>query len=158
MNPVLVVDRSTGAVLRRLDPERAPLVAYPGAVLLYRGRRFSVPDDEVPLYRAGERIAADLCEDDLASVRVRKLAVTIEDKGLSDGYARFGGEILAVDRVGDDGKPMGTVADCWDTVLGGLKAGGEFVDEQDHAVYATRIDLVPGRYSLAIAMCLAEKH
>ncbi len=37
-----------------------------------------------------------------------KIAVTIEDKGLSDGYARFGGEILAVDRVGDDGKPMGT--------------------------------------------------
>ncbi len=36
-----------------------------------------------------------------------KIAVTIEDKGISDGYARFGGEILAVDRVGDDGKPMG---------------------------------------------------
>jgi hypothetical protein len=36
-----------------------------------------------------------------------KIAVVIEDKGLSDGYARFGGEILTIDRVGDDGKPMG---------------------------------------------------
>ena len=36
-----------------------------------------------------------------------KIAVYIEDKGLSDGYARFGGEILAVDRVGDDGRPVG---------------------------------------------------
>lgn len=36
-----------------------------------------------------------------------RVAVAIEDKGLSDGYGRFGGEILAIDRVGDDGKPMG---------------------------------------------------
>lgn len=36
-----------------------------------------------------------------------KIAVVIEDKGLSDGYARFGGEILSVDRVGEGGKPMG---------------------------------------------------
>ena len=35
------------------------------------------------------------------------LAVVIEDVGLSDGYSRFGGEILAVDKVGDDGRPMG---------------------------------------------------
>ncbi|MBX3181906.1 MAG: CehA/McbA family metallohydrolase [Polyangiaceae bacterium] len=36
-----------------------------------------------------------------------KIAVTIEDKGLSDGYARFGGEILAIDQVGEDGRPRG---------------------------------------------------
>lgn len=36
-----------------------------------------------------------------------RIAVVIEDKGLSDGYGRFGGEILAIDRVGDDGKPLG---------------------------------------------------
>ena len=36
-----------------------------------------------------------------------KVAATIEDKGLSDGYSRFGGELLTVDRVGDDGKPLG---------------------------------------------------
>jgi len=36
-----------------------------------------------------------------------RIAVVIEDKGLSDGYGRFGGEILAIDRVGEDGKPMG---------------------------------------------------
>lgn len=36
-----------------------------------------------------------------------KIAVAIEDLGLSDGYARFGGEILAIDAVGDDGHPRG---------------------------------------------------
>ncbi|MEZ4309721.1 MAG: CehA/McbA family metallohydrolase [Polyangiaceae bacterium] len=46
-----------------------------------------------------------------------KIAVAIEDKGLSDGYARFGGEILAVDRVGDDGRPMG-VSYYNETLLG----------------------------------------
>lgn len=36
-----------------------------------------------------------------------KIAVFIENKGMSDGYARFGGEILAIDQIGDDGKPKG---------------------------------------------------
>lgn len=36
-----------------------------------------------------------------------RIAIVIEDKGLSDGYGRFGGEILSIDRVGEDGKPMG---------------------------------------------------
>lgn len=36
-----------------------------------------------------------------------RIAVFIEDKGLSDGYARFGGEILGIDKVGVDGRPMG---------------------------------------------------
>jgi hypothetical protein len=36
-----------------------------------------------------------------------KIALYIEDKGLSDGYARFGGEILAIDQVGEDGLPLG---------------------------------------------------
>lgn len=35
------------------------------------------------------------------------IAVAIEDAGLSDGFARFGGEILAVDKVGEDGRPLG---------------------------------------------------
>lgn len=70
--------------------------------------------------------------------------------------------LLQFDRDGTrlrelEGEPMSCVADCWNTVLKPLKARGEFVDEQEHAVYATRIDLVPGRYSLAIAMCLADK-
>ncbi len=37
-----------------------------------------------------------------------KIAVVIEDKGLSDGYARFGGEILSIDQVGEDGRPVGS--------------------------------------------------
>jgi hypothetical protein len=36
-----------------------------------------------------------------------KIGVYIEDRGFSDGYARFGGEILAIERVGDDGLPEG---------------------------------------------------
>lgn len=36
-----------------------------------------------------------------------KIAVVIEDKGDSDGYAPFGGEILAIDQVGADGKLRG---------------------------------------------------
>jgi hypothetical protein len=36
-----------------------------------------------------------------------KIAVAIEAAGLSDGYGRFGGEILAIDRVGDNGFPAG---------------------------------------------------
>ena len=36
-----------------------------------------------------------------------KIAVVIEDKDISDGNGRFGGEILSIDRVGDDGKPLG---------------------------------------------------
>ncbi len=35
------------------------------------------------------------------------IAVVIEDGGLSDGYGRFGGEILAVDEIGDDGRMTG---------------------------------------------------
>ncbi|MBL9027952.1 MAG: CehA/McbA family metallohydrolase [Myxococcales bacterium] len=35
------------------------------------------------------------------------VAIVIENADVSDGYARFGGEILAVDRVGDDGRPLG---------------------------------------------------
>ena len=37
-----------------------------------------------------------------------KIAATIEDRDLSDGYTRFGGEIIAIDRVDDDGRPAGT--------------------------------------------------
>ena len=36
-----------------------------------------------------------------------RIAVYIEADGFSDGYSRFGGEILAVDAVGEDGRPMG---------------------------------------------------
>jgi len=36
-----------------------------------------------------------------------KIAVFIENKDVSDGYGRFGGEIIGIDRVGADGKPLG---------------------------------------------------
>jgi carboxypeptidase family protein len=46
-----------------------------------------------------------------------KMAVFVEDAGISDGYARFGGEILAVDAVGDDGMPLG-VSKYGETLMG----------------------------------------
>jgi len=36
-----------------------------------------------------------------------KVAFVIEGKDISDGYGRFGGEVIAADRVGDDGHPLG---------------------------------------------------
>ena len=36
-----------------------------------------------------------------------QVAFVIEGKDESDGYATFGGELLSVDRVGDDGRPLG---------------------------------------------------
>ena len=70
--------------------------------------------------------------------------------------------LLQMDRSGarvhgDDGKTMSSISQCWEDVLPILKANGEFLDEQDHLVYSTKIDLVPGRYSLALALCLAER-
>jgi hypothetical protein len=46
-----------------------------------------------------------------------RIAVYIEDKDFSDGYARFGGEILGIDRVGADGRPMG-LSKYGETLLG----------------------------------------
>jgi hypothetical protein len=53
-----------------------------------------------------------------------KIGVYIEDKGLSDGYARFGGGILAIDRIGPDGLPDGT-SQYIEQLLG---VSGELVD------------------------------
>ncbi len=36
-----------------------------------------------------------------------KLAAYIEDVGVSDGYNPFGGDVLSIDPVGDDGRPLG---------------------------------------------------
>ena len=69
--------------------------------------------------------------------------------------------LLQLDRTGRrvmdvDGQPMNEVSACWSNVLPVLREKGEYIDERNHATYATRIDLVPGRYSLALALCLAE--
>lgn len=46
-----------------------------------------------------------------------RLAVWIEAAGQSDGYNRFGGAVVAVDAVGDDGRPRG-LSTHLETVLG----------------------------------------
>jgi hypothetical protein len=66
--------------------------------------------------RAGRIKAADLPQPAHGKFKIEdgdfvlandKVAVVIEDGDVSDGYGRFGGEILALDRVGDDGRPVG---------------------------------------------------
>lgn len=59
-----------------------------------------------------------------------KIAVYVEDKGLSDGYARFGGGILGVDRVAPDGLPDGT-SQYIEQILG---VSGELVDPESVTV------------------------
>lgn len=46
-----------------------------------------------------------------------RIAVYIESGGPSDGYARFGGDILAFDEVGDDGRPKG-LSNYGETLMG----------------------------------------
>jgi len=51
-----------------------------------------------------------------------KIAVVIEDVGLSDGYGRFGGEVLAIDQVGAEGQMRG-VSRFVETLVGvGIKS------------------------------------
>ena len=45
------------------------------------------------------------------------IAVIIEGARISDGYGRFGGEIMAIDGVGEDGKPLG-LSRYGETLLG----------------------------------------
>jgi hypothetical protein len=46
-----------------------------------------------------------------------KIAVWIEAPGISDGYSRYGGEVIAVDQIGEDGRPMG-LSKFLETVMG----------------------------------------
>lgn len=48
-------------------------------------------------------------------------------------------------------------SDMWQAATEQLRHSCEFVDELDHEFYATRIELVQGRYSLTLAMCLRDK-
>lgn len=65
-----------------------------------------------------------------------KIAAIIEDKGLSDGYARFGGEILALDRVGDDGLMIGQ-SRYGETLFG---FAGQMIDPESVGVLADGSD------------------
>jgi hypothetical protein len=98
-DPVRVVDRATGAVIRRLDPGRAALTAYPGAVLLFRGRRFLV-GSERPCYSAGSEVGAELHGEDVQTVRIRSIHTTVLEpemlRPLSLGGATFRGGLSAV--------------------------------------------------------------
>ena len=99
--PVRLVDGATGEVLRHLDPERAVLVAYPGAVLCHRGRRFVVPLDDLAddAYAPGGTIDCQLLEQRLSTVRVRRLHVELLP-GSELRQVSLGGEPVAGGLVG----------------------------------------------------------
>ncbi|MCC6558846.1 MAG: CehA/McbA family metallohydrolase [Polyangiaceae bacterium] len=59
-----------------------------------------------------------------------RIAAVIEDRGLSDGYGRFGGELIAVDAIGEDGRPRG-VSRYLETLAG---IGVELIDPESVAV------------------------
>lgn len=54
-----------------------------------------------------------------------------------------------------EGRPMTDFVSDWSDIRKALKNTGEFYDEQNFALHATRVDLVPGRYSLAIVQSVA---
>ena len=55
-----------------------------------------------------------------------------------------------------DGQSASSVCSMWSTVMSALRDRGEYVDEETHSVYATRVDLVPGKSSLAIVLLNGE--
>lgn len=46
----------------------------------------------------------------------------------------------------------GTICKQWDSVISALRSDGEYIDEQTHSIYANRVDLVPGKSSLAVVL------
>ncbi len=56
-----------------------------------------------------------------------------------------------------EGRPMTEFLSDWPEIRSALKATGEFYDEQNHAIHATRVDLVPGRYSLAVVQSVVDR-
>ena len=56
-----------------------------------------------------------------------------------------------------EGRAMTDFLSDWPDIRKHLRNTGEFYDEQNHAIHATKVDLVAGRYSLAIVQSVAEK-
>ena len=104
-------------------------------------------------------VMIEACLEQLIESQIRGRFRTINQLYVLDNDCRV---LMQVDSSGsrihtNDGVAMSDLSSNWSNVVPSLKEKGEFVDEQDHSFYATRVDLVPGRYSLALAMCLAEK-
>lgn len=104
-------------------------------------------------------VMIEACLEQLIENQIRGRFRTINQLYVLDNDCRV---LMQIDSTGNrvhtnDGVAMSDLSPNWKNVVPSLKDKGEFVDEQDHSFYATRVDLVPGRYSLALAMCLAEK-
>ncbi|MCR9201841.1 MAG: serine/threonine protein kinase [Planctomycetaceae bacterium] len=104
-------------------------------------------------------VMIEACLEQLIEAQIRGRFRSINQLYVLDNDCRI---LMQIDNTGtrvrqNDGVAMSDLSPCWSKVVPHLKGSGEFIDEQDHAFYATRVDLVPGRYSLALAMCLAEK-
>lgn len=56
-----------------------------------------------------------------------------------------------------EGRAMTDFLSDWSGIRASLRNNGEFCDERNHAIHATKVDLVPGKYSLAIVQSVGEK-
>ena len=104
-------------------------------------------------------VMIEACLEQLIENQIRGRFRSINHLFVLDNDCRI---LMQVDGAGNriaanNGEAMSELHCGWADVVTQLKTSGEFVDHQDNAFYATRVDLVPGRYSLALAMCLAEK-
>ena len=91
-----LVLEGTGSPDGHADPLGARAAGQARAGRIHDAAQIVQPDDARQRVRVGDFLLAN-----------DKVAVYVEDRGLSDGYARFGGELLAIDKVGDDGRPLG---------------------------------------------------
>ncbi|MCA9063348.1 MAG: serine/threonine protein kinase [Planctomycetaceae bacterium] len=55
-----------------------------------------------------------------------------------------------------DGRAMTDFVSDWPEIRTALKTTSEFYDNNHHAIYATKVDLIPGRYSLAIVQSVGD--
>ena len=56
-----------------------------------------------------------------------------------------------------EGRAMTDFLSNWSEIRQELREAGEFYDDQNYALHATRVDLVPGKYSLAIVQSVVDK-
>lgn len=104
-----------------------------GAKAAGQARAGKVANTSMIVQPANERQRVEVGDYVLANDRI---ALYVEDRDLSSGYARFGGELLAVDAVGDDGRPRG-VSQYGETLMA---LSNEMIDPDSVSVVADGSD------------------
>ncbi|MSP60212.1 MAG: hypothetical protein EXR72_07695 [Myxococcales bacterium] len=93
------------------DPLGARAAGQARAGRIHDPAQIRQPDDARHVVRVGDFVIAN-----------EKIAAYIEAEGESDGYSAFGGEILALETVGEDGRPTG-ISQYGETLLAISKQG-----------------------------------